>query len=66
MVCIQSIRFTALQDAFDKSLKDQAIFYRIYMKLFQAVLLIRAIKKQSRELHLYSPYFFALGMTNYS
>ena len=52
---MQSIKFTALQNAFDKSLKDQANFYRIYLKLLEAILLfIRATVEQSRELHLHS------------
>lgn len=52
---MQSIKFTALQNAFDKSLKDQANFYRIYLKLLDAILLfIRATVEQSLELHLHS------------
>ena len=68
---MRSIRLTALQDAFDKSLKNQAKFYCIYMKLLETILLfIQATREQSWELHLYSLqqlclYFFAFNMTNY-
>ena len=49
-----SIKCTVLQDAFDKSLKNQANLYCIYIKLFEAVLLfIRATREQSWELYLY-------------
>ena len=52
---VRSIKLSALKDAFDKSLKNRTKFYRIYMELFEAILLlIRGTREQLWELHLYS------------
>ena len=69
---MNSINFAGLQDDFNKSLNNQAKFYRIYMNLFETILLfIRATREESWKLHLRSlhelcPYFFSFDMVNYS
>ena len=69
---ITKINFIGLKDAFDKSLKNQAKFYRLYMNLFELILsFIRAKREESWNLHLSSlhdlcPYFFSFDMINYA
>ena len=70
---LKNIGFDILtQNTFDASLNKQVRFYRIYMTLFDSILLfIRATREQSWELHLYilhklCPYFFAFYMINYA
>ena len=69
---ITKINFIGLKDAFDKSLKNEAKFYRLYMNLFELILsFIRAKREESWNLHLSSlhdlcPYFFSFDMINYA
>ena len=69
---LKNIGFDTLQNISDVSLNNRTRFYRIYIKLFESILLlIHATREQSWELHLYSlhklcPYFFAFDMTNYA
>ena len=68
---ITAIKFSKLQMEFDTSLKNQCKFYKIYMDLFEKLLIfIQASREKNWELHLYNlhqlcPYFFAFDMTNY-
>ena len=69
METLKNIGLDTLQDIFDVSLNNQACFYRIYMKLFESILLyIRATREQSWELHLYSLHKLcpAFDMMNYA
>ena len=69
---ITAIEFSKLQKEFDTGLKNQCKFYKIYMDLFEKLLMfIRATSEKNWELHLYSlhqlcPYLFAFYMTNYA
>ena len=66
-----SVNFRKLQSNFDESLKNQARFFRNYMKVFEHLLLfLRANRQQIWTLHLtslhaLSRYFFA-HMINYA
>ena len=65
-----AIKFSKLKKEFDTSLKNQCMFYKVYMDLFEKLLMfIRASRRKNQELHLCSlhqlcPYFFAFNMTN--
>ena len=69
---ITAIKFSKLQKEFDTILKNQCKFYKIYMDLFEKLLMfIRVSREKNWELHLYSlhqlcPCFFAFDMTNYA
>ena len=68
---ITAIKFSKLQMESDTSLKNQCKFYKIYVDLFEKLLIfIQASREKNWELHLYNlhqlcPYFFAFDMTNY-
>ena len=52
---MNSINFAGLQDDFNKSLNNQAKFHRIYMNLFEKILLfICATREEPWKLHLRS------------
>ena len=69
---LQSLNFQEIQNNFDASLNHEAQFLRIFMRMFEYLLLfIRATRQQMWELHLVSlhellKYFFAFDMMNYA
>ena len=69
---LENINFHGLQDMFDKSLTNQAKYFRNFMKVFELLLLFtRATRQQLWELHLstlheLAKYFFAYDMFNYA
>ena len=69
---LQSLNFQEIQNNFDASLNHEAQFLRIFMRMFEYLLLfIRATRQQMWELHLASlhelvKYFFAFDMQNYA
>ena len=69
---LQSLNFQEIQNNFDASLNHEAQFLRIFMRMFEYLLLfIRATRQQMWELHLTSlyelvKYFFAFDMQNYA
>ena len=69
---LENINFHGLQDMFDKSLTNQAKYFRNFMKVFELLLLFtRATRQQLWELHLstlheLANYFLAYDMFNYA
>ena len=67
-----SVNFKTRQSNFEESLKNQARFFRNYMKVFEHLLLfLRATRQQIWTMHLtslhaLSRYFFAYDMINYA
>ena len=67
-----SVNFRTLQSNFDESLKNQARFFRNYMKVFEHLLLFLHATRQQiwtlhlTSLHVLSRYFFAYDMINYA
>ena len=66
-----SVNFRTLQSNFDESLKNQARFFKNYMKVFEHLLLfLRATRQQIWTLHLTSIYalsiYFSAYMLNYA
>ena len=65
---LENIKFHGLQDMFDKSLTNQAKYFRNFMKVFELLLLFtRATRQQLWELHLstlheLAKYFFAYNV----
>ena len=69
---LQSLNFQEIQNNFHTSLNHEAQFLRIFMRMFEYLLLfIRATRQKMWELHLASlhelvKYFFAFDMQNYA
>ena len=69
---LENINFHGLQDMFDKSLTNQAKYFRNFMKLFELLLLFtRATRQQLWESHLstlheLAKYLFAYDIFNYA
>ena len=67
-----SVNFRTLQSNFDELLKNQARFFRNYMKVFEHLLLFLHATRQQiwtlhlTSLHVLSRYFFAYDMINYA
>ena len=69
---LQSLNFQEIQNSFDASMNHEAQFLRIFMRMFEYLLLfIQATRQQMWKLHLASlhelvKYFFAFDMQNYA